>query len=149
MLHGDSLKIGMYRSINPASGEESGQFDIFDDSELDRRLGRALSAFEEMKDISFVDRATCLNDLAAKLEAGKNAFAHLMTVEMGKPIRASTAEIKKCALVCRYFAEYGESFLEREVVATEASESYVSYHSHSVLSWQSCPGISRSGSCFA
>jgi succinate-semialdehyde dehydrogenase/glutarate-semialdehyde dehydrogenase len=51
----------------------------------------------------------------------------LITVEMGKPITASIAEVKKCALVCRYYAEHAEAHLADEHIATDARESYVRY----------------------
>jgi succinate-semialdehyde dehydrogenase/glutarate-semialdehyde dehydrogenase len=50
-----------------------------------------------------------------------------MTLEMGKPIGAAIAEAEKCASVCRYYAERGESFLAPEPVTTDASQSYVRY----------------------
>jgi len=46
---------------------------------------------------------------------------------MGKPIKASIAEVKKCALVCRYYAEHAEAHLADERIETEARESYVRY----------------------
>jgi succinate-semialdehyde dehydrogenase/glutarate-semialdehyde dehydrogenase len=50
-----------------------------------------------------------------------------MTLEMGKPIGAAVAEVKKCALVCRYYAENAEAHLADEHIATSAAESYVRY----------------------
>src|SRR5207237_8999569 len=46
---------------------------------------------------------------------------------MGKPIGAAVAEVKKCALVCRYYAENAETLLADEPIATSATESYVRY----------------------
>src|SRR5437588_717859 len=46
---------------------------------------------------------------------------------MGKPIKASIAEVKKCALVCRYYAEHAEAHLADERIETDARESYVRY----------------------
>src|SRR5437588_5351646 len=46
---------------------------------------------------------------------------------MGKPIKASIAEVKKCALACRYYAEHAEAHLADEHIETDARESYVCY----------------------
>ena len=39
---------------------------------------------------------------------------------MGKPIGQSTAEVKKSAAFCRYYAENAEKFLKPQRVKTEA-----------------------------
>jgi succinate-semialdehyde dehydrogenase/glutarate-semialdehyde dehydrogenase len=46
---------------------------------------------------------------------------------MGKPIRQSTAEVEKCAWVCRYYAEKAESFLAPVEMESTARESYIRF----------------------
>jgi succinate-semialdehyde dehydrogenase/glutarate-semialdehyde dehydrogenase len=50
-----------------------------------------------------------------------------MTLEMGKLLRDSVAEIEKCVTGCRYYAENAERFLEDEPAQTSARCSYVHY----------------------
>ena len=57
-----------------------------------------------------------------KLEFGK-----LMTIEMGKPLKAAIAEAEKCAWVCRYYAENAEHHLADTAVETNARKSYVRF----------------------
>ena len=52
------------------------------------------------------------------LESEKEPLARLMTLEMGKPVRAAVEEAVKCAWACRYYAENGERFLADEIVET-------------------------------
>ena len=54
------------------------------------------------------------------LEADKGTLGRVMTLEMGKPLRAAVAEAAKCATACRYYAENAERFLADEVVETGA-----------------------------
>jgi succinate-semialdehyde dehydrogenase / glutarate-semialdehyde dehydrogenase len=61
------------------------------------------------------------------LEKEKDECAHLMTLEMGKPIKAAVAEALKCATGCRYYAENAERFLADEVVETGAKRSFIRY----------------------
>jgi succinate-semialdehyde dehydrogenase/glutarate-semialdehyde dehydrogenase len=61
------------------------------------------------------------------LESRAGDFARTITLEMGKPIGASVAEVKKCALVCRHYTEHAERYLTEEHVATSAKESYVRF----------------------
>src|SRR5437773_396585 len=50
-----------------------------------------------------------------------------MTLEIGKLLRDSVAEIEKCVRGCRYYAENAERFLEDEAAQTTARRSYVHY----------------------
>ncbi len=64
---------------------------------------------------------------AAILESGKDRFGRLMTLEMGKPVRAAGEEALKCAWVCRYYAENAERFLADKIIVTNAARSFVRY----------------------
>jgi succinate-semialdehyde dehydrogenase / glutarate-semialdehyde dehydrogenase len=61
------------------------------------------------------------------LEERASAFGELMTSEMGKPIAQARAEAEKSALVCRFYAEHAERFLEDQPVETDASRSLVAF----------------------
>jgi succinate-semialdehyde dehydrogenase/glutarate-semialdehyde dehydrogenase len=61
------------------------------------------------------------------LRRNKKRFATLITMEMGKPITESAAEIEKCAWTCDYYADYAESFLTAEPRTSGATESYIQY----------------------
>jgi succinate-semialdehyde dehydrogenase / glutarate-semialdehyde dehydrogenase len=61
------------------------------------------------------------------LETGSEDFGRLMTVEMGKPLRAAVEEEAKCGRACRYYAENAERFLADEAVTTNATRSFVHY----------------------
>ena len=61
------------------------------------------------------------------LETEKNAFAKIMTTEMGKPIKAAVSEAEKCAWVCRYYAENAQQHLADQIVETNAQKSYVKF----------------------
>ena len=61
------------------------------------------------------------------LEAEKDVFGRMMTIEMGKPLAAAGAEAVKCATGCRYYAENAERFLADEVVEIGVTRSYIKY----------------------
>jgi len=46
---------------------------------------------------------------------------------MGKTLKSSIAEAKKCALGCRFFAEHGQEFLSRESVTLEGAKGFIYY----------------------
>src|SRR5262249_22788091 len=57
----------------------------------------------------------------------------LMAREMGKPVADGEAEARKCASVCRYYAEHASAFLADEEVPTEARRSLVVHQPLGVL----------------
>src|SRR6266566_2060758 len=114
-------------SINPATGEKLKEFSPFEDAEIEKRLGQAEKAFRKYCRTTFTDRSVLLEAVAELLFQEKKKFAEIITLEMGKLLRAAVEEIEKCARGCRFYAENGERFLEDEAAETDAVESYVEY----------------------
>ena len=117
----------MLRSINPATGEQTAEFEPHTIPEIVEAVEAAHRAFEKWKRVSVKERAAKLRGLAATLRTKQNHCARLATEEMGKPITEARAEVEKCALLCDYYAEHGEQALADEPVKTEAAESFVTY----------------------
>ena len=114
-------------SINPADGETIKTFEPLNESELNDKLQRAADTFRSYRSTSFAEREPMMLRAAEILETEKNTFARLMTTEMGKPIKGAVGEAEKCALVCRYYAENARRHLADEIIATNATESYVRF----------------------
>jgi succinate-semialdehyde dehydrogenase/glutarate-semialdehyde dehydrogenase len=115
-------------SINPYNGEQLGHFNTLNRVEIEEKLQLALSSFREWRAVDFTKRAQLLNDVAENLKINRERLAHNISLEMGKPIVQARAEVDKCAWVCQYYADNAPSFLEKEVIETDGSESWVEYH---------------------
>ncbi|MBZ5655640.1 MAG: NAD-dependent succinate-semialdehyde dehydrogenase [Acidobacteriia bacterium] len=114
-------------SINPATGEVIKTFEPLSAAQIEQKLQLAASAYRSHRRTSFADRASRMIRAAEILEKEKDECARLMTLEMGKPIKAAVAEALKCATGCRYYAENAERFLADEVVETGAKRSFIRY----------------------
>jgi len=77
--------------------------------------------------MSFTERAAVLTRAAELLQTEKSSWGRIMTLEMGKPIRAAIQEAEKCAFGCRYYAEHAEDFLADEPADIGSGRSYVRY----------------------
>lgn len=121
------------KAINPLTGNLIKEYQVHSREEVTAKLEKAGHAFREWKALSYASRAAYLMRISEVLESKKSDLAILMAQEMGKPVEAGKAEISKCALVCRYYAEHGEQFLSKEVVRTDATESYVVYEPLGVI----------------
>lgn len=112
---------------NPATGAPLATYPAHTGEEIESLLARAVAAFEAHSRTSFAERSEKMARLADLLEAQAGELAALMTAEMGKPITQSRAEVEKCALVCRYYAEHAEAQLADEPVDVGASRALVAY----------------------
>jgi len=114
-------------TVNPATGELLKSFEPLTAEQIEKKLQLAASAFKTHRRTSFAERARMMIRAAEILEAEKDECARLMTLEMGKPLRAAVAEAVKCAGGCRYYAENTERFMADEVVETGAKRSFIRY----------------------
>ena len=114
-------------TVNPATGEVVKTFAALSDAEVEAKVQRAAETFLSYRKVPFADRARMMTKAAEILEKEKEVFGRLMTLEMGKPLRAAIAEAAKCATACRYYAENAERFLADEIVDTSAKKSFVRY----------------------
>ena len=114
-------------SINPADGKTIKTFESLNESQIDEKLQRAADTFRSYRSTTFAEREPMMLRAAEILETEKNAFARLMTTEMGKPVKGAVAEAEKCALVCRYYAENAGRHLAEQIVDTNATKSYVRF----------------------
>lgn len=123
----------MLKSINPANDELIQQYQEMNDAEVSDILDKTNAVYNDWKLTSFTHRASLMKNAGKVLRDKKEGLARLMTLEMGKPILQSKAEVEKCAWVCDYYAENAEKFLSNEIVKTEFSKSYVSYQPIGIL----------------
>ncbi|MFT4306712.1 MAG: NADP-dependent succinic semialdehyde dehydrogenase [Microbacterium sp.] len=104
-------------TINPFTGRTEREFEPHDDTEVERRIAAAQAAFETLRSTTFAQRAEWMQEAARLLEEDVEPLAHLITVEMGRPVKAARAEVLKCAKGLRYYADHAEEFLAPEELA--------------------------------
>jgi succinate-semialdehyde dehydrogenase/glutarate-semialdehyde dehydrogenase len=114
-------------TINPATGEVLERFEETSAEAIERALAGAQATFREWRDVPFGERSRLMRRAAEVLRARKADHARAMTLEMGKPITQSDAEVDKCAWVCDYYAEHAEGMLAEQPRETDASRSYVRF----------------------
>lgn len=104
-------------TINPTTGVTEQTFEPHSREEVQRRIAAAQAAFEQLRGTTFAQRGQWAHATADLLEQDAPELARVMTIEMGKPIAQSRAEIAKCATVLRYYADNAEQLLAGEELA--------------------------------
>ena len=114
-------------SLNPASGETIATFEPLGSDDIELKLQRAMEAFAINRARTFAERSHRMQRAAEILEERAEELGRTITLEMGKPITAAIAEVRKCATACRHYADNAERYLAPEHIKTEARESYVRF----------------------
>lgn len=99
-------------TVNPTTLETLQSFSALTPETIQLKLAQSEAAFQSYRQTSFTDRSQWLLKAADMLENPDKSqeYAALMTLEMGKPIQEALGEVKKCAWVCRYYAEQAPYF---------------------------------------
>ena len=117
----------IFTSINPATGETLAEFPELSATELEACLSRAADAVPGWRFSAIEDRVAVVARLGELLDADKERLGRLMTLEMGKPIRAAVEDAAKCAMACRFYAQHGPAFLADLPVPDADHRSFVAY----------------------
>lgn len=114
-------------SVNPATGKETGKYEIHTEEQVNQALQLAHETFGVWRKKAIEERGEVLIKIAAELRKQKEQLAILATTEMGKPIQQSRDEVEKCAVTFEFYAKQAARFLADEIVQTDAVKSYVAF----------------------
>ncbi len=114
-----------FKSINPYNGKTVGNYLAEADEAVMDKLKKSETAFKTWRKVPLQDRSLLMAKAGAVLRENVEEYAKMITLEMGKPITESRAEVNKCAWVCDYYAENAETFLMEEIIETDAQKSFV------------------------
>jgi len=119
----------MLTVVDPTTGKTVRQVPAADRQRMEATLSAAETAFETWRRASFGERAAVLRAVAGRMRDPdtKERLALLMTEEMGKPIREARGEVEKSAWCAEHYAQHAEQYLATDVLASDASSSYVQY----------------------
>lgn len=115
------------KSINPFNNKVLKEYEAFNDDIIESYLEKAETAYAHHRQTSFQDRADKINAIAGYLEENAEDLGKMITSEMGKPIGQAVNEVKKCAVLSRYYAKNAQRFMDDEIIETEHSKSFVKY----------------------
>jgi len=92
-------------TVDPATGETLKTFTAHSSDEINLKVDKAVAAYKVHRLTSFSDRSSRMRRAGEILIERKNELGKLMTLEMGKPIKAGIAEAEKRASASFYYAD--------------------------------------------
>lgn len=115
------------KSINPYNNQVLREFDEYGEGEIESIIQKADHAFLGWRKTDFDHRSRLMTNCAQVLRDNKRHYAEIMTLEMGKLLSESIAEVEKCAWVCDYYAKNAAQFLANEPLHVDKGKSYIAY----------------------
>ena len=114
-------------TVNPATGERVCEYPALTSAEIDEKLEHAHRAAKSWRKASIEERTSVVRRAGELLDERQKEYGRLMTLEMGKPIKAAIDEAAKCATACRYYADNAARFLADKRVDVPGERSFVAY----------------------
>jgi len=122
-----------FQTINPFNGVKEANFSSFTALQIENSINKAAAAYREWSELPVRTRSDFIKKIGQALENNTERLARLITLEMGKPITQSIAEVKKCAWLCSHFATAGPDFLKEKKISLDDADSRILYQPLGVL----------------
>lgn len=103
-----------YTTINPYTGEKLKSFPDATDAEVTEAITQAHAAFEIWREKPVAERVGVLQNAANLLRRDVDAYARLLTLEMGKLFTEAKAEVELSAKIFEYYVRHAEALLKPE-----------------------------------
>ena len=91
-------------SHNPATGELLGEVPLASEEDVNRAVATAKQAFAQWRNVPSVERAQCLEQLAARILEHTEELALMDAFDSGNAVAGMRADMKISADSLRYFA---------------------------------------------
>lgn len=105
-----------FSTHNPATGEKLSDYHLISDQALDQHIDSAFQLWQKNRNPGVQERSAYLLALAKEFRGSADSLALQMTLEMGKTLTDSLAEIEKSAATFQYFSEQLGSYRAVEVI---------------------------------
>lgn len=123
----------MFLITNPYTQKKLSEHQYFTDKEIVLTLNATQKTYIEWRLTDIEEKTKFIKSLIFTLTKKQHFLAELCSLEMGKPIKQSIAEVQKCQLLCEYYLKNASEFLKPKQIGTDASKSFVLYEPLGVI----------------
>ena len=103
-----------FTTINPRTGDAIEEFTLMSEAEAESALTRAFDGYRTWSRSPVDDRAAYLARVADLHRERRDELAHVVAMEMGKPVSQAAGEIELSASIYEYYAKEGPALLADE-----------------------------------
>lgn len=123
-----------YISIDPYTGKKIGKIAGWSEAKINKSLASATAGYTEWSNLSMTGRLEALSGLKQALHTRLEELARLITLEVGKPITQSRAEINKSISLIDYYVHNAEKILDgRKIKVDKDKKARVQYDPQGII----------------
>ena len=122
-----------YTTINPATEETIASYETMSPGAVMQIAAGSQAAYCTWRKRPLAERSAAVERLAETIRTHLEEHARFISIEMGKPIAQSRAEIAKCALLCDLYAEKAAEWLRPEEVVADGKQHRVIFQPLGVI----------------
>lgn len=115
------------QTTNPYTNKVVKSFKPLNEEEFEHKIANAHKAYDSWKTTPIAERAKYLHKVSQLMLERKHELAKIITLEMGKLIKQSEAEIEMCASVYEYYAKNSVEFLKDKEVKDDGGKAFIRY----------------------
>ena len=116
------------KSINPSKNYEViSEVEVSSKQEVENKVELAKDAQVGWQDIGLEKRIAILNKVFLKFESGKEAWAKLMAVEMGMPIKEAREDVEYSIAFLDWYVSHARKYLSPEITFEDEQEVHTVY----------------------
>ena len=101
-----------FTTVNPATEETIGEHELMGPEQAMGIVGKAHEAFLRWRSVPLEKKAELFRNLAKVMRNGKERYAKLAVMEMGKPLKQAISEVEKCAVTAEIYADNAAGWLQ-------------------------------------
>ncbi|MDZ7280113.1 aldehyde dehydrogenase family protein [Pantoea eucrina] len=120
-------------SRNPTTGDIIATYPLLNEHQLETALQQSTDAFAVWRNTPLEKRVHVLRQLGEQLRQRQDELAKMATLEMGKPLAQSRAEVLKCASLCDWYAEHGPAMLADKPTLVENQQAWQAFRPLGVI----------------
>jgi len=129
----NTKNISSIKTVNPFNNEVVKQFEVMSKDQVNTIISKADEAFKNWRKTSFAQRSAIIHKVAEIMRSRKEELGKLATLEMGKLLRESIAEVELSADIFDYYASKAESLLADKKLETPIGKAFISYEPIGVI----------------
>jgi succinate-semialdehyde dehydrogenase/glutarate-semialdehyde dehydrogenase len=122
-----------FKTVNPATGATIRTWRTMTGDQVTGIAESTRDAFVKWRGLTVAQRIPFFEKLAGVLRDGRDAWAALITTEMGKPVTEARAEIEKCAWMTEVYAANATAWLAEQPVAVDGRRHLVVFQPLGVI----------------
>ena len=122
-----------FTTVNPATDETIGEHELMGPEQAMGIVGKAHEAFLRWRSVPLEKKAELFRNLAKVMRNGKERYAKLAVMEMGKPLKQAISEVEKCAVTAEIYADNAAGWLQEEIVHADGKKHFVRFEPLGVI----------------